>query len=86
METRRQAVPLFTTICVLIGVLVVLQLWLLAASLESMLEHDVAPAVAGSIASAVLLAMNAGLLLYVLALDRRLRAQGDPGSPRRAPD
>ncbi len=40
METRAQAVPLFTAICVLIGVLVVLQLWLLAASLESVLAGD----------------------------------------------
>jgi hypothetical protein len=66
METRRQALPLFTAICVLVGELVVLQLWLLAASLESTLAGDEGPATAGSIASAVLLAMNPGLLLYVL--------------------
>jgi hypothetical protein len=74
METRRQALPFFTAVCVLIGVLVVLQLWLLAASLESTLAGDAGPAIAGSIASAVLLAMNGGLFLYVRALDRHVRA------------
>lgn len=73
METRAQALPLFTAICVLIGVLVILQLWLLAASLESMLAGDVGPATPAALASAGLLAANAGLLLYVVALDRRIR-------------
>jgi hypothetical protein len=73
METRAQAVPLFTAICVLIGVLVVLQLWLLAASLESVLASDAGPAIPATIASAVLLATNFALLRYVVSLDRRIR-------------
>ena len=35
METRGQGLPLFTGICFLIGVLVIVQLWLLAAALET---------------------------------------------------
>jgi hypothetical protein len=73
VETRSQALPLFTAACVLIGVLVVVQLWLLAASLESMLAGDAAPAVPATIASAAILATNAGLLRGVVALDRRVR-------------
>ena len=73
METRAQALPLFTAICVLIGVLVIVQLWLLAASLESVLAGDTGPATPATIASALLLAANAGLLLYVVSLDRRIR-------------
>jgi hypothetical protein len=73
METRAQALPLFTAICVLIAVLVIVQLWLLAASLESMLAGDAGPALPATIASAVLLATNAGLLFYVSSLDRRTR-------------
>jgi hypothetical protein len=73
VETRGQAVPFFTAICALIGLLVIVQLWLLAASLESMLAGDAEPAVAGAIASVVLLAMNALLLRYVISLDQRVR-------------
>lgn len=72
METRGQALSVFTAVCVLIGLLVVVQLWLLAASLESMLAGDMAPAVPATIASAVLLATNVGLLFGVIALDRRV--------------
>ena len=35
MENRSQGLPLFTAICFLIGTLVIVQLWLLAAALEA---------------------------------------------------
>jgi hypothetical protein len=79
METRAQAVPLFTAICVLIGVLVVLQLWLLATSVEAVLAGEAGAATPAAIASAVLLAVNAALLRYVSSLDRRVR-QGERSS------
>ena len=71
VNTRRQLLPVFTAITVLIGVLVILQLWLLAASVEATLGGAGAIAVPATIASAVLLVANASLLLFVVALDRR---------------
>ncbi len=76
METRGQGLPLFTGICFLIGTLLVIQLWLLAAALEaarSGMPHFLWPATAASL---VLFLLNAGLLWYVLDFDRRLRRQG----------
>ncbi len=75
METKAQGLPLFTGICFLIGTLVVVQLWLLAAALEAALSampHVLVPA---TIASCVLLLVNGGLLLYVIGFDRRLRTE-----------
>ncbi len=72
METRAQAVPLFTAICLMVGLLVVLQLWLLAASVESVLAGRPAPALAGALASALILTANALLLRLVVVLDRRI--------------
>ncbi len=79
METRGQGLPLFTGICFLIGVLVIVQLWLLAAALEaarSAMPHVLLPA---ALASLALFLVNAGLLGYVLAFDRRLRRQEGGG-------
>jgi len=79
VETRAQGLPLFTGICFLIGTLVVVQLWLLAAALEaarSEMPHVLVPA---TIASLALLLVNAGLLWYVVDFDRRLRRQGEGG-------
>ncbi len=73
METRRQGEPLFALILILVGTVVVVQLWLVAASMEALLGHDfgvLIPAALGSLACFVL---NALLLLYVFDFDRRLR-------------
>lgn len=75
METRDQGLPLFTGICFLIGVLVIVQLWLLAAALEaarSAMPNVLLPA---TVASLVLFLVNAGLLKYIVDFDRRLRRQ-----------
>ncbi len=75
METRSQGLPLFTGICFLIGVLVIVQLWLLAAALEAAraeMPHVLLPA---TLASLVLFLLNAGLLKYVVDFDRRIRRQ-----------
>lgn len=73
METRQQGAVLFSGILVLIATLVIIQLWLLTAALEALLAHEravLAPAVIGSL---VLFLINAGLLVYVDAFDRRVR-------------
>jgi uncharacterized membrane protein YidH (DUF202 family) len=72
METSEQGIPLFTAIGLLIGVVVIIQLWLLAASLDAVLGARPHVALAATFASLALFLVNAGLLGYVVAYDRRL--------------
>ncbi len=76
METRQQGLPLFTGICFLIGTLVVIQLWLLAAALEAALSAERSALLPVTLASLGLFLVNAGLLWYVTDFDRRLRREG----------
>ena len=73
-DLRKQALPIFTLVAVFVGLGVVLQLWLLGASLEAVLGGRSEIAVPATVASAVLLAVNVGLLAYVMRVDRRVRA------------
>jgi membrane associated rhomboid family serine protease len=75
LETTRQGTTLFTGICLLIGVMVIIQLWLLSAALDAALSGAERFAVPASIASAALFAVNAGLLWYVFDFDERRRRQ-----------
>ena len=79
METGRQGTTLFTAICLLIAVMVIIQLWLLGAALDAALSGEPRLAVPASIASALLFAVNAGLLWYVFDFDER-RRRVDPGA------
>jgi hypothetical protein len=78
VDLRKQAIPVLTLVSALIGVGVVLQLWLLGASLEAYLAGDGAPSLPATIASVVLFLVNVRLLAHVLRVDRRVRhaAQG----------
>jgi hypothetical protein len=73
METRRQGTTLFTFVCALVGTLVILQLWLVAASLEALFSEDIGVLVPAAGASLALFLANGGLLWYVLAFDDRVR-------------
>jgi F0F1-type ATP synthase assembly protein I len=73
MDTPRQGLPLFTAIGVLIGTLVVIQLWLLAAGLDALLSGEAAVLLPSAVASIVLFIVNGGLLLHVRNFDRRMR-------------
>jgi hypothetical protein len=73
VQSNRQGLQLFTGICWLIGTLVVIQLWLLAAALDAALSAAPHVLVPATVASAVLLLVNAGLLWYIVDFDRRLR-------------
>ncbi len=73
MDTPRQGLPLFTAICFLVGTLVVIQLWLLAAALDALLGGHTAVLVPAAAASLVLLLVNGGLLLHARNFDRRVR-------------
>lgn len=71
-ETRAQGLSLMTAICLLIGVLLVIQLWLVAAALDALLSSEKGVLVPAGIASLVLFLANAGLLLFVEGFDRRV--------------
>lgn len=73
METRQQGSVLFSGILVLIGTLVIIQLWLLTAALEALLAHETAVLGPAAIGSLVLFLINGGLLVYVESFDRRVR-------------
>ncbi|HKV42441.1 MAG TPA: DUF6755 family protein [Blastocatellia bacterium] len=78
METRHQAqqhqaVQLFTAVSLLIGILVIIQLWLVAAALDALLSLQISVLIPAAIASAVLLLINIGLLVLIVRLDSRVR-------------
>lgn len=70
---RAQALPIVTLLAFLVGTGVVLQLWLLGASLDGVLRgtEDVSISAAGL--SLLLFLLNLGLLAYVLRIDRHTR-------------
>jgi len=73
MSVQRQGTTLFTAILVLVATGVVVQLWLLTVSMESVARHDAHTAIPAAVSSTVLFAINMGLLRYVLRFDRSLR-------------
>ena len=73
METRKQGSVLFGLILALVVTLVVVQLWLVAASLDALHRHDRAALIPAAAASLVVLLINVVLLRYVVAFDRRVR-------------
>ncbi len=79
METRQQGATLFSAILVLIAILVVIQLWLVAAALDALLARHIAVLVPTAVASIVLFVLNGGLLWYVVSFDARLRHWGSRG-------
>ena len=76
METRQQGSTLFSAVLVLIALLVVIQLWLVAAALDALLARQLAVLVPTAIASLVLFILSGGLLWYVVSFDARLRQWG----------
>jgi hypothetical protein len=73
METRQQGLPLFSAVLVLIAILVVIQLWLVAAAVDALMARQTAILVPTALASIGLFAMSAALLWYVVSFDARLR-------------
>ena len=79
METRQQGSILFSAVLVLIALLVVIQLWLVAAALDALVARQFAVLVPTAVASGVLFALSGGLLWYVVSFDARLRQWGPRG-------
>ena len=73
MATRRQGLGLFTAIALLVGTLVIIQLWLVSASVDAWLSAELEVLLPAAGASLVLFAANAALLFYVIGFDRRVR-------------
>jgi uncharacterized protein DUF6755 len=73
METRQQGSTLFSAVLVLIAILVVIQLWLVAAAVDALMARHTSVLVPTAVASSLLLALSGGLLWYVVSFDARLR-------------
>jgi len=73
METRQQGLTLFSAVLVLIAILVVIQLWLVAAAVDALLARQTSVLGPTAFASAGLFAVSGGLLWYVVSFDARLR-------------
>ena len=76
MQTLQQGTALFAGILVLIGTLVIIQLWLLTAALEAFLARSYHALIPAAVSSAVLFVFNALLLWYVVTFDARVRREG----------
>ena len=75
MQTQQQGSVLFAGVLVLIATLVIIQLWLLTAALEALLAPTYEVLVPATVASIVLFVVNASLLGYVVAFDRKVRGR-----------
>jgi hypothetical protein len=64
-------VTILNGILAIVAIIVVLQLWLLSATMNSFLGGDDAAIVPAGLASAACLVLNLGLLVYVYRLERR---------------
>jgi hypothetical protein len=73
METRQQGSTLFSAVLVLIAVLVVIQLWLVAAAVDALAARQTSVLAPTAVASTALLVLSGGLLWYVVSFDARLR-------------
>ena len=73
MNRQEQGTTLFTALLTLVGVGVIVQLWLLSASVDAVFRHDSGTPLHAAIASGVLFLINTALLLYLFGFDKRLR-------------
>jgi hypothetical protein len=74
MSSRQaQGTTLFTALLVLVGIGVVVQLWLLAASVDALMRHQEGTAVYATIGSAIVFVINGLLVLYVFNFDRKIK-------------
>jgi len=79
VKTRQQGSTLFSAVLVLIALLVVIQLWLVAAALEALFARQLAVLAPTAIASGILFVISGALLWYVVSFDARLRQWGPRG-------
>jgi len=69
--TREQRMPIVQGMLVFVLILVILQLWLLTATMNAYLGGDTAIVWPAAVASLICFALNAGLVRYLRKLERR---------------
>lgn len=69
-RTRSQRLSIVYGILSIVVILVVMQLWLLTATMNAFLGGNHAVVVPAAVASVACLGLNAGLLRYLVVLDR----------------
>ena len=74
--TRDQRMPIISGMLAFVLMLVVLQLWLLTATMNAYLGGDDSVIWPAAAASLICLALNAGLLRYLRRLERSSRPDG----------
>jgi len=67
---RKQRMTIVLGILCLVVIIVILQLWLLTATMNAYLGGDEAVLIPAALASLVCLGLNAGLLWYLYGLER----------------
>lgn len=73
MSSRQaQGTTLFTALLTLIGIGVVVQLWLLAASVDALLRHETATSIHAALGSLAVVAINGLLVWCVFNFDRKI--------------
>jgi len=69
--SRHQKLTIIDGILAIVGMMVILQLWLLSATMNAYLGGEESVIVPAAIGSAVCLMLNAGLLWYLYQMERR---------------
>ncbi|MEO8034516.1 MAG: DUF6755 family protein [Acidobacteriota bacterium] len=69
--SRSQKMPIVFGILSIVLVIVILQLWLLTATMNAFLAGEQAVLIPAALGSFVCLALNAGLLFYIYRMERR---------------
>lgn len=69
--SRQQKSTIIFGILSIVLIIVVLQLWLLTATMNAYLAHQERVILPAAIASVICLALNAGLLWYIYRMERR---------------
>jgi predicted Co/Zn/Cd cation transporter (cation efflux family) len=80
--TRKSGLTAIDGALALITILLIVQMWLLTATLESYLAGHHEVALPGAIVSGILLIICAGLYLFVRRVDARARAGSRNETPR----
>jgi len=69
--SRHQKLTIIDGILAIVGMMVILQLWLLSATMNAYLGGEESVIVPAAIGSTVCLMLNAGLLWYLYQMERR---------------
>lgn len=67
--TRAQRMPIVNAMLVFVVLIVILQLWLLTATMNAFLGGDTSPVAPAAAVSLACLGLNAGLLWYLFRLE-----------------